>query len=81
MKIDFEFDTKHGKYRDALYFPDDAVPDAATIEAMKAERVNNWIYAVDNPPAPEPEYVEIDGIKYEKVEIDGQVVLKPVTEE
>lgn len=78
MKIDFEFDTPHGKYRDALYFEDSAVPDAATIEAMKTERVNNWINAVENPPAPEPETVEIDGVTYEKVEIDGQVVLKPV---
>ena len=78
MKIDFEFDTPHGKYRDALYLPDDHTYNSAEIETMKAERVNNWIYAIENPPASEPETVEIDGVTYEKVEIDGQVVLKPV---
>jgi hypothetical protein len=77
MKIDFEFQTSHGVYRDALYFQDGNVPDDEAIEAMKAERVNNWIYAVENPLAP-PETIEIDGVTYEKVEIDGQIVLKPV---
>jgi hypothetical protein len=32
---------------------------------------------VEAPPA-EPDTVEIDGVTYEKVEIDGQTVLKPV---
>lgn len=76
MKIDFEYQTKHGKFRDALHFYGE-VPDEATIEAMKQERLNNWIYAIENPP-PAPETVEIDGVTYEKVEIDGQIVLKPV---
>lgn len=78
MKIDFEFQTQYGVYRDALYFDDDKVPDQATITAMQSERLNNWIYAVENPPAPEPEIVEVDGVQYEKVDIDGQIVLKPV---
>jgi len=76
MKIDFEVETAHGKFCDALYFEDDAVPDEATIEAMKQERVDNWIAVVTAPPA--PDYVELDGVQYEKIEIDGQVVLKPV---
>jgi hypothetical protein len=29
-------------------------------------------------PSVEPDTVEIDGVTYEKVEIDGQTVLKPV---
>jgi hypothetical protein len=49
MKIDFEFETSHGKFADALYFEDDAVPDDATIEAMKQQRVDNWIAAVTAP--------------------------------
>jgi hypothetical protein len=76
MKIDFCVDTAHGKFCDALYFEDDAVPDEATIEALKQERVNNWIAVVTAPPA--PAYVEIDGVQYEKIQIDGQTVLKPV---
>lgn len=76
MQIVFEFDTQYGTFRDALYFDDNAVPDDATIEAMKQERLNNWIAVVTAPPP--PPYVEIDGVKYEKIEIDGQFVLKPV---
>jgi hypothetical protein len=79
MQIVFEVETAHGKFCDALYFEDDAVPDEATIEAMKQERVDNWIAVITAPPAPpEPDYVEIDGVQYEKIVIDGQTVLKPV---
>ena len=76
MKIDFAVDTQHGKFCDALHFEDGAVPDEATIEAMKQERVANWIAFVTAPPA--PDLVEIDGVQYEKIFISGQVVLKPV---
>jgi hypothetical protein len=76
MQIIFEVETAHGKFCDALYFEDDAVPDEATIEAMKQERVDNWIAAVTAPPP--PKYVEIDGVQYEKIQLDGQTVLKPV---
>lgn len=75
-KIDFEFETQYGKFRDALYV-DDSV-SSEQIEIMKTERLNNWLYVVENPPTPEPETVEIDGTMYEKVDIDGQVLLKPV---
>jgi hypothetical protein len=78
IKIDFEFDTKYGKYRDALYLPEDHTNTEEQIVAMQTERLNNWLYSVENPPAPEPETVEIDGVLYEKVDIDGQTVLKPV---
>jgi hypothetical protein len=76
MKIDFEFETQYGKFADALYFEDEAIPDDATIEAMKQERLSNWIAIVTAPPA--PQYVEIDGVQYEKIQLDGQTVLKPV---
>ena len=76
MQIIFEFETPHGKFCDALYFADDAVPDDATIEAMKQQRVDNWITAVTTPPA--PDLVEIDGVQYEKIMLGDQVVLKPV---
>jgi hypothetical protein len=79
MKIDFEFQTPHGVYRDALYLPDDHTFTQEQIVEMQTERLNNWVYAVENPP-PAPETVEIDGVTYEKVEVDGQVVLKPVAE-
>jgi hypothetical protein len=79
MKIDFEFQTKHGVFRDALHLPDNHGYSEEEIQAMKEQRRDNWIDIVDNPPPPpESEYVEIDGVQYEKVEIDGQIVLKPV---
>ena len=78
VKIDFEFTTPYGVFRDALHLPDDHTFTDDQIAAMKQERLDNWLFAVENPPAPEPETIEIDGVTYERVEIDGQVVLKPV---
>jgi hypothetical protein len=78
MKIDFEFETKYGVYRDALYLDDNHNFTEQEIDAMKQQRVDNWLYGIENPPTPEPEYVEIDGVQYEKVDVNGQVVLKPV---
>jgi hypothetical protein len=76
MKIDFEVETAHGKFADALYFEANAVPDDATIEALKQERVDNWIASITAPST--HEYVELDGVLYEKIQLEGQVVLKPV---
>jgi hypothetical protein len=70
IKIDFEFDTRHGKFRDALHLPEDHGFSQEQIAAMQQERLDNWLFAVENPPAPEPETVEIDGVTYEKVEVD-----------
>ena len=78
MKIDFEFTTPYGVFRDALYLPDGHDYTDDQIAAMKQERLDNWLFCVENPPAPELETIEIDGVTYERIEIDGQVVLKPV---
>jgi hypothetical protein len=78
IKIDFEFATPYGAFRDALHLPDGHSFTDEQINAMKQERLDNWLFAVGNPPEPEPETVEIDGVTYEKVELDGQIVLKPV---
>lgn len=77
MKIDFEFTTPHGLFRDALHLPDNHTLTDDEIQAMKQQRVDNWIAVVTAPPV-EPDTVEIDGVTYEKIEIDGQTVLKPV---
>jgi hypothetical protein len=50
MKIDFSFDTKYGTFCDALYFEDDSIPSDADIEAMKQQRLANWIAFIENPP-------------------------------
>jgi len=75
MKIDFSFETPHGKFADALHLPDDHGFTEAEIEAMKEQRRDNWIAIVTAPPVetepesvpesdPTPEYIEIDGVRY-----------------
>jgi hypothetical protein len=68
MKIDFQFDTPHGKFADALHLPDDHTFTEAEIQAMKEQRRDNWIAVVTAPPVEEVqlEYIEIDGVKYVK---------------
>jgi hypothetical protein len=51
LKIDFEFQTSYGLYRDALHLPDDHDLSEEQIEAMKQERVDNWVAVVSAPPA------------------------------
>lgn len=58
MKIDFEFDTPHGLFRDALHLPDDHTFTDEEIQAMKQQRVDNWIAVVTAPPAEEVPPVE-----------------------
>lgn len=53
MKIDFEFDTPHGLFRDALHLPDDHTFTDDEIQAMKQQRVDNWIAVVTAPPVEE----------------------------
>ena len=53
MKIDFEFDTPHGVFRDALHLPNDHTFTDEEIQAMKQQRVDNWIAVVTAPPVEE----------------------------
>lgn len=54
VKIDFEFDTPHGVFRDALHLPDDHTFTDDEIQAMKQQRVDNWIAIVTAPPVETP---------------------------
>lgn len=76
MKIDFEFETQYGKYKDALYLPDDHNFTQQQIEEMQVERLNAWVYTIENPIV--PDVVTVDGVTYEKIEVDGQILLKPI---
>ena len=49
MKIDFEYTTAYGKFCDALFLPDDHGLSDLEINALKEERLNNWIAAVTAP--------------------------------
>jgi len=71
MKIDFEFETVYGVFRDALHLPDDHTYTDADLELMKQQRRDNWITLITTPSAPEPEVpstIEIAGQTYMKLE-------------
>lgn len=59
VKIDFEFQTQHGVFRDALHLLDDHGFSEAEIELMKQQRVDNWIAVVTAPPREPEEPVEV----------------------
>lgn len=68
MNINFEFQTQYGKFADALWFPDGQLPSEAEIEAMKQQRLDNWIAVITAPAVEESakSYVEIEGVRYVK---------------
>ena len=51
LKIDFEFDSQYGVFRDALHLPENHGMTDAEIQAMKQQRFDNWIAIVTAPPA------------------------------
>lgn len=53
IKIDFEFDTSFGVFRDALHLAEDHGLTDAEIEVMKQQRVDNWLAIVNAPPVEE----------------------------
>jgi hypothetical protein len=58
IEIMFEFMTPYGVFRDALHLPDDHSYTQAQITEMQIERLNNWLFNVENPPVADPEIVE-----------------------
>jgi hypothetical protein len=58
IKIDFEFETQYGVFRDALYLPEDHDLSQEQIVAMQQERLDNWVFAIENPPE---DVSDIDG--------------------
>jgi len=48
MKINFEYDTKYGKFSDSLDLPDDQLYTDVEIEAMKEARRDAWVSYIDN---------------------------------
>ena len=77
ISIVFEFNSKYGVYRDALHLPEGHGLTDDQITAMQRERFDNWINVIENPPRP-PETIQIGDVTYEKIEVDGNTVLKPI---
>jgi hypothetical protein len=49
IKIDFEFDSPYGVFRDALHLPEDHQFTDAEIQSMKQQRYDRW-WTIANPP-------------------------------
>jgi hypothetical protein len=49
VKIDFSFPSQYGTFSDALHLPDDNTFTDAEIEAMKQQRLDNWLAVVNAP--------------------------------
>lgn len=47
ISIDFEADTVHGIYRDAIVLPDNHTLTEEQIEEMKSIRIANWISFIE----------------------------------
>jgi hypothetical protein len=54
VKIDFEFQTQFGVFRDALHLAEDRVYSHNEIEDLKNERLNNWLAIVNSPTIEQP---------------------------
>lgn len=53
IRIIFEFTTKYGVFRDALYLaPDHDLTDEQIAE-LQRQRLNNWLAIIEAPPADE----------------------------
>ena len=50
IQIRFTFETQFGPFSDALYLEEDHSFTEAEIEAMKQERLDNWLLTVNPPP-------------------------------
>jgi len=53
MKIDFQFETPHGIFRDALHLADDHTFTEEEIQAMKQQRLDKWVALITAPPVDE----------------------------
>jgi hypothetical protein len=58
IKIDFEFESKYGVFRDAIHLPEDHGMTEEQIAAMKQQRFDNWIAVIETPVATEEQTQE-----------------------
>lgn len=49
IKIDFEIETQHGVFRDAIVLPDDHELSDVEIQTIKDKRVADWIAIIETP--------------------------------
>jgi hypothetical protein len=69
MKIDFEYTTDYGVFRDAITLPDNHSYTDDELEAMKVSRRDKWIAVVTAPSEDTRVSIDVDGETY--YELDG----------
>lgn len=74
MQIIFKFETPFGSFCDALNLPDDHGLSDEQLEAMKQERLVNWLAIVN--PSPE----QIEAMRLQQEIIDAAAADTPVEE-
>lgn len=71
----FEFPTEYGVFRDALHLEDDHAYSEDELNAMKQERLDNWIaFITAPPPPPSPEDTVVDSIPADAVLVEDSPV-------
>lgn len=50
QQIIFEYTTKYGVFRDAIYLPEDHNLTDQDIDALKQERLDQWFKAIEEIP-------------------------------
>ena len=74
IKIDFEFNTEYGIFRDALHLEDNRSYSDEELDAMQQERVDNWIAVITAPPPPPlPEDTIVDSIPTDAVLVEDSI--------
>ena len=48
--IDFEFNTKYGKFSDTIWYDADSPMSDAELETEKQRRLSNWLSIIETPP-------------------------------
>jgi len=74
MQIRFTFETEFGAFSDALHLDDDHTFTEAEVEAMKQERLANWLVVVN--PSPE----QIEAMRLQQLALEEAAVDTPVEE-
>jgi hypothetical protein len=72
MQIRFTFETEFGAFSDALYLDEGHTFTEAEVEAMKQERLTNWLAVVN--PSPE----QIEAMRLQQLALEESIVDTPV---
>lgn len=60
IKIEIDYMTQFGRFRDALYLPNDHSFNEAEIETMKEQRRDNWVALIQKSMEESAEELPVD---------------------